>query len=497
MTKNRPPSGTRPRQKTSRHRQELRPARRSNQLTIDSSLIQRAMADPAALTPADVLRLQRTVGNRTVQRILAGNEQSKQLAIRQAQPGEVPRSFPEAPRVHRADNAIQRWRPDPPNLQIEGHLNTIEGKRLHDFVPSSGIGKFDARFDPRPEIGVLHITVKLFFNFQGTWSQKERDEFRDGFIQKAEEAWSGKFTMRCTKPGWQGLVAKPQVHALSVDNIDNSHYDIKINKGSGQAKVGRQHFHDHTIRPDALFYQNDINAAPQSKTIRQNMVEEEGRRIQNLITGNDYGEIGFKLYRAKITDNKLNQFISALRSSRRPGSPPVPINVTGFSNKREVGIYHLARRRAGNVAGALENVDRIIPFEKVGTDKDRKAIIDVPYNDPDMIGEIAGKGWGHGPPPEKYRDQWPDYTASVHEFGHMLGNPDEYVGGATGDVATIQENYKLLVESAGLTAPVYGKRTSSLMSAGTDLLIHHYTPLWDALVEITDGIIDRNQWKLE
>jgi hypothetical protein len=141
----------------------------------------------------------------------------------------------------------------------------------------------------------------------------------------------------------------------------------------------------------------------------------------------------------------------------------------------------------------------LVPFEKTGAGADRKVSIQVPYNDPKMTEEIAGAYWPPTLPPEKYRHLWPDYTASVHEFGHMLGNPDEYVakGTDTGPVSTIQQNYSALVHSAGLEAPVFGTTNTSLMSAGADLLIRHYTPLWDALGAITDGIIDRDQWKLE
>lgn len=44
----------------------------------DAFLLQRAMADPQALSPADIQRLQRTVGNRAVQRLLAGNGQVRE-----------------------------------------------------------------------------------------------------------------------------------------------------------------------------------------------------------------------------------------------------------------------------------------------------------------------------------------------------------------------------------------------------------------------------------
>src|SRR5262245_19791166 len=51
-------------------------------------LIQRALRSPASLTPAEVLQLQRTLGNRAVGQLVRGHL-SRQTSSMEAQPGEM------------------------------------------------------------------------------------------------------------------------------------------------------------------------------------------------------------------------------------------------------------------------------------------------------------------------------------------------------------------------------------------------------------------------
>lgn len=84
MALNHIPAKIRPQQKTSRRRQRSTPFRRANQPGLDSRLVQRALAAPGKLSSADILRLQRTVGNRAVQRLLDRNTPSAVPVIQRA-----------------------------------------------------------------------------------------------------------------------------------------------------------------------------------------------------------------------------------------------------------------------------------------------------------------------------------------------------------------------------------------------------------------------------
>ena len=51
-----------------------------------------------------------------------------------------------------------------------------------------------------------------------------------------------------------------------------------------------------------------------------------------------------------------------------------------------------------------------------------------------------------------------------------------------------------LAEASGQEIPEYGPKTSSIMSAGADVLPVHYAPLWEALSLITGDVVTRDEW---
>jgi hypothetical protein len=89
------------------------------------------------------------------------------------------------------------------------------------------------------------------------------------------------------------------------------------------------------------------------------------------------------------------------------------------------------------------------------------------------------------------------YSVGEHEFGHLLGLPDEYQDNTTGRLGTAQTNYMALVTGAGVQGPaVWGVHTSSVMSAGVDVLPRHYVTLWEALGRMTAPDIAQNEWEI-
>ena len=89
------------------------------------------------------------------------------------------------------------------------------------------------------------------------------------------------------------------------------------------------------------------------------------------------------------------------------------------------------------------------------------------------------------------------YSVGEHEFGHMLGLPDEYQNNTTGVLGTQQTLYSGLVTAAGVPGPaVWGVDTASQMSNGIDVLPRHYVTLWEALGRMTTPDIKQNEWTI-
>ena len=121
------------------------------------------------------------------------------------------------------------------------------------------------------------------------------------------------------------------------------------------------------------------------------------------------------------------------------------------------------------------------------------------------------------------------YPSTVaHEYGHMLWLTDEYnclsktaadrmsqlqlidskqqyafeglhAKGAQvmqNEFADSQREQIQLCREAGVTAPTYGFKSSSLMASGSDVQAGHYVTLWQCLTEMMAGYTAPADWKI-
>lgn len=95
------------------------------------------------------------------------------------------------------------------------------------------------------------------------------------------------------------------------------------------------------------------------------------------------------------------------------------------------------------------------------------------------------------------------YTAAVHEFGHLIGLPDEYAEynqGFCPKAAPSQGEYRALSRAANLEhCPIPYLRNNHLMSAGTQFFERYYLTFLQALKKVT-GFVDEAddaQWVIQ
>src|SRR5262245_21109451 len=96
------------------------------------------------------------------------------------------------------------------------------------------------------------------------------------------------------------------------------------------------------------------------------------------------------------------------------------------------------------------------------------------------------------------------YNVAAHEFGHMLGLPDEYenpTGGTNAkpeDLAKEQVKVRFLQMTgwAQSGAPDFPSHTMSMMSDGPVLMSWHFVTIWEALVRLTWDHIRPEDWTI-
>jgi adenine-specific DNA methylase len=69
-------------------------------------------------------------------------------------------------------------------------------------------------------------------------------------------------------------------------------------------------------------------------------------------------------------------------------------------------------------------------------------------------------------------------------------------GISTNDKLKTQQATFDLAEKAGTDLPEFDSKSSSIMSAGADVLPLHYLPIWEVLGKITAPTIKPEEWKI-
>ncbi|HEX2569030.1 MAG TPA: OmpA family protein [Polyangia bacterium] len=331
-----------------------------------------------------------------------------------------------------------------------------------------------------------------------SWTDAQKEQYRRNFIAQVEARWTDQHTMNSTKPCWEEFVAHPHIHVMTVADKAQAHFHVQVHKVSGlngpieyKSGVNNEHLSDPTQQPTADFYQSDNTEEPDFNS--GSVATAERTRIENALGTSGANPVLFDQDSSMVPAAKKSQLEAFARAlvQANPSAPLIPVNVDGYASADGDAAHNqqLSRLRADAVRAVLAAAGPRQPLRAAGKGPAGAA------NDPaqrkvelsvDHTFETT------------YRSN--RYSVSEHEFGHMLGNPDEYSNatapGGSPLLAGAQQRWTALVQSAGLSAPMFGQDTSSQMSNGVDVLPSHYITLWEALGRMTQPDITQAQWKL-
>ncbi len=431
-----------------------------------------------------------------------------------------------------------------------------------DWIPSTGLGRFDAEYSPGA--GELRITLRAYLEFcqkvnaddvtAGGWTDPEKQKFFADFKQQAEAAWSAKYTFASTKQGYEGFTAKVIIDFQQAADPTTAHFHHRIAKEKGAFGTGIGREQGEQTPTDRKINKGNFLAADAGVRSHDNkgtcagIKAHDESRIRNLLAGHKATPVTFEggstTKLSAASKASLDAFAKAMAETERPGSVPIPLLAHGKENKRERGkdSTHAADRSAAVVAylGSKLPKNPVVVGQNFSVMvAEQKAVMDSKQRKDSKAFERVKLDELKGRQDHRQVELEPDpgfswtgdpYSILAHEFGHMLGNPDEYfeygsskvrdakakqllesgrpedaiaavaVGKAapTGTEGHIkpQEAAVDLALSSGQEIPTFGPKTSSIMSAGADVLPVHYTPLWEVLGDITSPAISKSDWKI-
>ncbi len=377
--------------------------------------------------------------------------------------------------------------------------------RIPNFVPKTHRGNFDATLNMTSLR--LELTVNVYCDFVAEgggitnwWGPLEKSGFKEEFQQSVNEFWNNKGRLSCTRRGWTDIVVTPEFKVNFQDQRQKANFVANINRdfeayGPGGllkcngAFVGLQQIT--SMNPQAqsgATFQAFNPRTVQLGVTRSTVARRERERIEAIL--NNRGPIAFAANSAQPDPAALlalAKLASEILTRRTPNAPRVPLILTGDIGPGENAA--LAQQRASAVRQWLVTQGHL--------DNPATAVAAHPSNALSRVVLTCDA---------TFDDTVPDwnYNISAHEFGHLIGLPDEYedVQGLADPLTNPKRVQRLgfdaLVLAARVAAPQFGsaKTTTSIMSYGADILPCHMVTAWEALGKLSMPFLTDADWRI-
>lgn len=369
---------------------------------------------------------------------------------------------------------VYQARKDVKKFVQEGPFNTVGGELRGRH------GKWDGSYDPAAKLLSVRVPMRVTFPDDldlptDTKEQKEarstaHKQYVDTFISQVQNRWSGKFKIKNVRePASVWSLISPvavSVAPLQVPEGQPAYFNVKsFLKTAGTAAVGRERAADgyaaDSDQRRAHLFADTIQ--PKTSAFMAGIRTDELARLRAVAPHVFASQSGGVQAASKPTLDFLGQYLRALH---RPEFVIEAIgrdhrSATRAKTRAKVVIDHL-----GGLGPHETKASGVVEAGISGADS-HKVALSPAYKDPNFT---------------------VNYDIAAHEFGHMLGLPDEYAND-TQAVGAQLGTHDLMKRAFGdKYADAFGKVTAdsaSVMHSGDDLQIHHYLYFWDALINLS------------
>ena len=367
-----------------------------------------------------------------------------------------------------------------------------------DIVPSTGRGRFDCLYFP--VAGMMTITVNVYPVFEVDereklrWSSQDKALFKETARIAVRRVWNGRHRLVGTGENF-GTTVVPHFQVAFVDTLEEASVRLKVPKfrsayGPGglpycNSYVGLAQLNtgDPMAMSDGMVHSFAGHVIDIATIQGTSIVSDERRRLQDIVVALGLEAMAFGADSADLTaEHKvaLANFASRAKAGT-PSRPMVPILIQARAGTGEAGPVALATQRAEAVRRqlALFNLPNpvvALPMDPLGGAGVVSLVPDASFDD-----GFDGSVW---------------YHIFAHEFGHMIGLPDEYDNTPPPDSSVKKDiainRYIAMTQALGCGCPKFGAKTTSVMCYGEDVMRYHMATALEALMRMSGS----DEWRI-